>query len=389
MKFFVKKNLIENKNVIIVIDSLDHGGAEYQALMLAQGLTERGVSNIIFTLRGNGELSKKARALNINIIEGNFKSRRNFKSVIKGFILLNKTIRSSKPAIVHTFLPLSNFLGSLAGKISGASLIITSRRGHIKLNYLKKRWRIIDRLSNFFSHIITVNSQTIIDEMKAIDAVDLKKVACIPNGIDLNKFKVDKNLRKDVRKSLGLIESEFAWIKVANFSDIKGHADLIYGFSRINHNYSKKLFLLGRDRGNLKFIQKLVSDLGLQDQVIFLGFKENISQILNAMDGFISASHTEGLSNAIIEAMAMRLPIIATNVGGSPEILENRKYGILIEPNNYQSICKSMTEIMENDQLRANLSIACNGIAQKKYSKESMINSYIELYKSELKKCVE
>jgi glycosyltransferase involved in cell wall biosynthesis len=87
--------------------------------------------------------------------------------------------------------------------------------------------------------------------------------------------------------------------------------------------------------------------------------------------------------------MAMRLPIIATNVGGSPEILENRKYGILIEPNNYQSICESMTEIMENDQLRANLSIACNGIAQKKYSKESMINSYIELYNSELKKCVE
>ena len=383
MKFFVKKNLIENKNVIIVIDSLDGGGAEYQALMLAQGLTERGVSNIIFTLRANGELSKKARDLNINIIEGNFKSRRNFKSVIKGFILLNKTIRSSKPAIVHTFLPLSNFLGSLAGSISGASLIITSRRGHIKLNYLKKRWRIIDRLSNFFSHIITVNSQTIIDEMKATDAVDLKKVVCIPNGIDLNKFKVDKNLRKDVRKSLGLIESEFAWIKVANFSDIKGHADLINGFSRITHNCSKKLFLLGKDRGNLKFIQKLVSDLGLQDQVIFLGFKENISKILNAMDGFISASHTEGLSNAIIEAMAMRLPIIATNVGGSPEILENRKYGILIEPNNYQSICESMTEIMENDQLRANLSIACNGIAQKKYSKESMVNSYIELYKSE------
>lgn len=383
MKFFLKKTSTKNKNVILVIDSLDGGGAEHQALMLAQGLTEKGINNIIFTLRGNGELSKKAKDL--NIIEGGLKPRRDFKSFIKGFILLNKTIRSNKPAIVHTYLPLSNFLGSLAGRISGACLIITSRRGLIKLNYLKKRWRILDRLSNFFSHIITVNSHAITDEMKAIDEVDFKKVVCIPNGIDLNKFKIDNVLRTDIRKSLGLIESEFAWIKVANFSDIKGHEDLIKGFNSIDSKYQKKLFLLGKDRGNLKYIKKIVSDFGLLDQVFFLGFSENIAKILNAMDGFISASHTEGLSNAIIEAMAMKLPIIATNVGGSSEILENQKYGILIEPHNHQSICDSMTEIMENDHLRENLSFACSGIAQKKYSKEVMINSYIELYELESK----
>ena len=152
------KNHLNDTNIIIVIDSLDGGGAESQAIKLANGLNKENVNVTLFPLRSGGALTKHAKDLDIKIVEGDFQSSRDIKSLVKGFILLCKTIRSNNPAIVHTFLPLSNFIGSLAGLISKARYTITSRRGLIKLNYLKKRWRLFDKISNFLSDKIIVNT---------------------------------------------------------------------------------------------------------------------------------------------------------------------------------------------------------------------------------------
>jgi len=378
----MKKYSISEINVIIVIDSLDGGGAEHQALMLADGLNKKAINTTIFTLRGGGLLAGKAKNLNLRVIEGSLHSKRNIKGLIDSILLLYRTIRSSNPVIVHTYLPLSNFLGSFVAKISGAKYIITSRRGLIKLNYLKKRWRFIDRLSNFFSNKITVNSYAIKEEMKIIDSVDINKIACIRNGVDLNNFQFDPSIRDQVRDSLGLASAEFAWIKVANFSSIKGHEVLIRGFNNIKSSVSSKLFFVGDDRGTLSKLQELVKILDLDERIEFLGFQKNVPKILLAMDGFICASYSEGLSNAILEAMTMELPIIATNVGGNPELLENEKYGILIEAGNEINISDSMKKIMEDNELRSRLSNACRIVVNERYSKESMVNSYINLYKS-------
>jgi glycosyltransferase involved in cell wall biosynthesis len=301
-------------------------------------------------------------------------------SLFLGFIFLCKTIRKFNPCIVHTFLPLSNFLGSIGGRLARAKYVITSRRGQIKLNYLKKRWRFIDRVSNLCSNIVTVNSFAIKDEMEAIDSIKSEKIICIRNGLDLNKFKIKKLVRNEVRESLDLKESDFAWIKVANFSSIKGHEDLIRGFAEIDRSYSSKLFFVGKDNGTLEKLTKITKDLKLEQRVKFLGFREDIPRILSAMDGYICASHTEGFSNAILEAMASQLPIIATKVGGNPEILENGRYGLLIEPNNKKDICKSMKMIMEDNCLRESLSSSCFEAVKDKYSKESLINNHINIY---------
>lgn len=383
MNLFLKSPL-SNKNILIIIDSLDGGGAESQVLMLAKGLMDKGINTSIFTLRGGGQLTKKAKKLKLNVIEGNFKANRDLKSLVLGFILLLKTIKKYKPSIVHTFLPLSNFLGSIAGRLSGAEYIITSRRGQIKLNYLKKRWRVIDRISNFCSNKVTVNSFAIKDEMEAVDSIKSEKIICIRNGLDLNKFNIDKSVRNKIRKDLNLTELDFAWIKVANFSSIKGHEDLIKGFADIEITHSAKLFFVGKDNGSLTKLTELVKKLKLHDKIKFLEFEENIPNILSAMDGYICASHTEGFSNAILEAMASKLPVIATKVGGNPEILEDGKYGLLIEPKNKQDIYRSMIKVMTNDSLRENLSRLCYELVNKKYNKELMITNYINLYKEGL-----
>ena len=107
---------IKDINVVLVIDSLDGGGAEHQALMLASGLCDEGFKVTIFPLRGDGQLTEKAKKLNLTIVEGGLKSKRDIKSFILGFILLCKTIRSLNPTIVHTYLPFSNFWAMLPQK---------------------------------------------------------------------------------------------------------------------------------------------------------------------------------------------------------------------------------------------------------------------------------
>ena len=218
--------------------------------------------------------------------------------------------------------------------------------------------------------------------MEKIDSVNLDKVICIRNGIDLEKFNIPNYDRESIRSELGISYSDFAWIKVANFSNIKGHEDLIRGFKQIDQRYNAKLFLVGKDNGVLNNLQGLVEELQLEKEVNFLGFIEDIPKILLAMDGYICASHTEGFSNAILEAMAAKLPVIATNVGGNPEIIQHGSCGILIEQKNKNDIRDNMIMLMENDNLRKKLSDECFKTVNEKYSSKKMIESHINLYKS-------
>ena len=379
------KNPLDESNIVLVIDSLDGGGAEAQAIMLASGLKNENIKVSIFPLRSGGTLTKQAKNQNIEIIEGGFKSTRNIKSSIKGFLLLCKTIHSKKNVIVHTFLPFSNFVGSIAGIISGANYIITSRRGLIKLNYLKKKWRTFDKISNFLSDKIVVNAEAIIDEMLALDSVNPNKVICIRNGINIEKFRIKNYDRNYIRSQFGLLESEFAWVKVANFSNIKGHKDLITSFKNLDPKYQAKLFLVGKDIGSLDELKTLVFKYGLQDRIKFLGFREDIPEILLSMDGYICASHTEGFSNAILEAMASGLPIIATNVGGNSEIITNEITGLLFKPKDKNGIINTMIKIMENNPLSEKLSKEALKTVNEKYSTKKMVESYIDIYKKALK----
>jgi len=276
-------------------------------------------------------------------------------------------------------------VGSIAGIISGANYIITSRRGLIKLNYLKKKWRIFDKISNFLSDKIVVNAEAIIDEMLTLDSVNPNKVICIRNGINLEKFRIKNYDRNYIRSQFGLLESEFAWVKVANFSSIKGHKDLITSFKNLDPKYQAKLFLVGKDIGSLDELKTLVSECGLQDRIKFLGFREDIPEILLSMDGYICASHTEGFSNAILEAMASGLPIIATNVGGNSEIIKNKITGLLFKPKDKNEIINTMIKIMENKPLSEKLSKEALKTVNEKYSTKKMVDSYIDIYKKALK----
>ncbi len=373
-------------SVILVIDNLVVGGAESQAVMLAGGLNKLGYHCEVFALRAEGGFCAELESLGIPVKNGKFSKGRDRLALLQGVWRLWRCIYQSRPCIVHTYLPLSNFIGSIAARLAGASFVITSRRGLGIHQESDPRWKYRDRISNALSSKISVNSKAVGNDTIRRDGVDSKKIVCVYNGLDFSRFQFSADMRQSMRSKLGLSPSDFAWVMVANLFSYKGHLDLLQAFSAIPRNCVACLFLVGRDSGVQQKLETMVADLGIADRVVFLGGRSDVPEILSAMDGYVVSSHSEGFSNAILEAMAAGLPIVATNVGGNAEALQDGKAGILVSPHDPDALCSAMKKIMDNQESRENFSRVAKQAAREKYSVEAMVANYLDIYRVGLKR---
>jgi glycosyltransferase involved in cell wall biosynthesis len=382
MNLFSKKNPSRIK-IIFVIDSLVVGGAESQMVMLAGELRRRGYACEVFALQAKGELFLKLKGLGIPVSDGNVSLGRDRLALFLGIVALWRCIFRNRPCVVHSYLPLSNFIGSIVAKLAGAKVVITSKRGLGIHQEMEARWRYFDRISNALSNAITVNSKAVEEDTVHRDGVDRNKLHCIYNGLDLSMFNRTPLKYKQMRLELGLNPSEFAWCMVANLVDYKGHIDLLKAFSKLSAS-SCRLFLVGRDRGAQRSIKLMIAQLALQDRVVLLGDRSDVPDILAAMNGYVMASHTEGFSNAILEAMASGLPVVATNVGGSAEALQGGELGLLVRPHNHEDLASAMQKIMDSQELRKKFSSTSARTVRTKYSIDVLADSYLDLYSREL-----
>lgn len=386
MNLFLRRNPSE-LNIIFVIDSLVMGGAESQLVMLAAGLQRRGYCCKVFALNGDGVLRARLDHLGIPVWNGRVPDTRSRIALLLAAWKLWLSVRRSRPCVIHAYLPLSNFIGSVIGKLAGASIVITSRRALGIHQELEPLYRRLDKISNALSTCIAVNSSAVRDDTINRDGVDRNKIVCIHNGLDVSQFDLPPSVRSLMRSKLGLSNTDFAWVMVANLVDYKGHVDLLHAFASmasftVAHWNSVRLFLVGRDRGSLHTLRVLAINLGIEDSVVFLGDSTNIPEILCAMDGYVMASHTEGFSNALLEAMAAELPIVATNVGGNAEALCQGELGILVPAREPAALKAAMIKVMAEPALRELLSVAARRMVGERYSVDAMVNAHVELYGS-------
>jgi glycosyltransferase involved in cell wall biosynthesis len=385
MSMFSQKKLI-NYKIVFIIDTLGVGGAESQLVMLAVELHKRGYDCVVFALRAEGKFIETLESFGIPVINGNINKEKDRLALLRGILYLWRLIYKNRPCVVHAYLPLSNLLGSITARLAGASVVITSRRALGMHQEMETRWKYFDRISNALSSMISVNSIVVRNDTISRDGVDSNKLVCIYNGLDLSRFDLPSEMRYSMRLKLGLLETDFAWVKVANLSNRKGHVNLLQAFSKIYSNYKVRLFLVGFDHGIQQSLETITSKLGISDRVTFLGGRSDVPEILSAMDGYVAASHNEGFSNAILEAMASGLPIVATNVGGNAEALQEGQIGIVVEPNNPEALCSAMREIMNNKELCLKFSAAGKKSIREKYSVDAMVSSYLELYLREVER---
>ena len=233
----------------------------------------------------------------------------------------------------------------------------------------------ITRFSISVSDAITTVSEFLRDETVREFEIE-KPIEVIHNFVDCNEFRPARNA--DIRDRY-LDPGQKLIIHVSNFRKVKNIPTVIEVFARLKGGCGCKLMLVG-DGPELEAIERLVCDKGLQDDVIFLGDQEFISDILPAGDVFLLPSEHESFGLAALEAMSSGLPVVASNVGGLHEVIEHGETGYLYDPHDVDGMSATIQELFDDEDRRKSLGLRARERAKKAFGKDKIIDEYVALY---------
>ncbi len=206
-----------------------------------------------------------------------------------------------------------------------------------------------------------------------------EKIAVIPSGIDFSVFDEIKD-RNFLQREFGFADDDFLVGIVAALEDHKGHAYLFQA-TKIIREHSPKIKLIVVGTGSLRLeLESQVHQLGIEDIVFFLGFREDVPRILASLDLFVLSSHLEGLGSSLLDAMASRLPVVATRAGGIPEIVRHGETGLLVPPKDPEALAKAIIELYHDRNLANYLAEKGREYVRRHFSAEAMADRVVDLY---------
>jgi len=374
--------------IFYLITKGNFGGAQRYVYELASSLPTSDYE--VSVILGEGEtLAKKLTEKNIRVVSLPELSRNiNLASDWSVFWSLYRIFRRERPDIIHLNSSKIGGLGSLAGRLAGIKKIIFTGHGW-PFNEKRPWWQ--KKILTFFSWLTIVFShQTILvakSLMKPISAWPLTtgKLKIIHNGIDYINFLSER----DARTLLLPNKADKFWIgTVAELHPNKGLDILIEAFARLvkdmlgsQTGWSLYLVIIGEGEERAR-LEKIISDKRLDGRIILLGQVEEARKYLRAFDVFVLPSRTEALPYALLEAGSAGVPIVASEVGGIPEIIPDAEYGLLVPPENIHELEKSLKYMVIKDHYRALVSHKIQDFIRTNFSQKEMAEETIKLYQN-------
>lgn len=262
-----------------------------------------------------------------------------------------------------------------------AAIRISNRRdsGFQKSPRLRAAFRAINHRFDW----VVAPSQALLTQLSADEGVAAQRTRCLPNGVDSERFQpIDPALRPRARLAFGLHPTAFLFGCVARLVAVKRHQDVIAAFAQVaQQDADCELILIGG--GELESaLRQQVAGTGLKHRVRFLGERADTDALLPLLDASLLCSQTEGMANAILEAMACALPVIATAVGGSPEMIENEVTGLLVPPGAPEQIAAAMLRLLRDAPARRELGRQARLRVEQRYSIGAMADGFDRLYRT-------
>lgn len=360
--------------ILYVIESGDPGGAENVLLSLAEYFKMKYSVGVGCFREGWVYNELKFRKFNPQLIhtkKGSFDV-----SLLSNLLRL---IKKENIGLIHSHLFDTNFYSCIAAKMMNIPHIATEHGDiHLATRKMNIKRFIKAKVMSIFSDKIIFVSKFTRDKFLRIAKVPKKKAIVVYNGIDLNKYEDQIDIQKK-RAEIGINQDEFVIGNVGSLYPVKGQTYLLKAARNvISEIPSAKFLFIGK--GGLKNILKEEAEhLGIENSVKFLGFREDIKELLKVMNVFVLSSLSEGLPLSLIEAMASKVPVVATNVGGIPEVVDDGMNGFLIPPAEPEAMAIKIKSLLKD-------SFLADTVAQQGYEKirqfdiQSMLNKYEEIY---------
>lgn len=324
-----------------LIQSLDSGGCE-NMLLRTLPLVKK-FDHVIITLNKRGDLADKFEEKGVRVVNINQKSLIDLFSYRR----LNIKIKELKPNLIITYLFHADFIGRLYLQlISKINVVPFLRTTYNHKNYWQAR--LFEKVTKGLVYKYLANSEAVKNYYVNQIGVEENKITVIPNGIDTDYY---NNILKDpnLEKKLGIKQDETVLICVANLHINKGHKYLLEAFEEIYKTNKKIKLLLVGDGAEKETLQKQIKNYNSKNNILFLGIRKDIPVLLKTSDIFILPTLFEGMSNAIMEAMACGIPVATSNINENMELL-GKTGGFYFRPNNSNAISKTIESIITSEK---------------------------------------
>ena len=296
--------------------------------------------------------------------------------------------RSKNIDIVHALGWATYGEGLVASKVLMHKKFIFSFRGKTieDTKIIPMRRVLAERFFSNFCDAIVTPSEESRKEYANLTSIDPSRIQVIYNGVEVDRFNTaESSWRRLRREGIGVGNGEVVVGSVARFDPVKNMKGLVIAFSKLGEKerVKCKLLLVG-DGPEFGRVQSLASDLGIREQVIFTGMRRDIPECLSLMDIYVQPSHFEGVPNSVLEAMAAGLPVVATKVGGVPEIVKDGETGLLVPLNDQASLTRAMEFVIGDLEEGKHMGTCGRRRVASLFSVEKMVKEYETLYEKVL-----
>ena len=366
------------RKVFYLVDSLNIGGTEIQAVELARRIPDIGYDVTLGCLRIQGPLLQRLQGTAVAVREFHPTGGIDTPAGLYQLLRLSWFLRRQKFDIVHTHDLWSNLLGIPAAWLAGVPAIISSRRDLAHFDwYQGKRRAWLRRIQNLSGAVLT-NATPIRDALIAEDGFTPEKLRVIHNGVDIEKFQRCRGSRKHVFPGVG--DGKLIVLVGNMHTNVKGHPWLIASAPAVVREFPSTRFALAGDGEQRADFEQQVRDLGLQENFLFLGRRADIPEILACCDIAVLPSRVEGLPNAVLEYMAAGLPTVVTRVGGNAELVEDGVTGLLVPPEDSPALSAALLKLLHNPGLARQIAQNGREFTIRNFSFERLVREVDELY---------
>ena len=372
------------KNVLHIIGSFHQGGSERQAVQLTRLLREDDTFNIFLAaLDKEGILREEVEKIGFTSIpEFPLTSFYNL-NFARQLRQCSRFIKENNIEIVHTHDFYTNVFGVLAARMAKVKLKIASKRETGGMR--NKPQKIVERRIFGFADAIVVNSKAVENYLIA-EGIPAKEITVVHNGLDLERLTPKETDRRKICEEIGLPTGKnikFITL-VANLRHaVKNQPMFLRAAKTVVENFPDAQFILAGE-GELKNdLESLARELKIADKTHFIGRCARISELLSVSFAGVLTSFAEGFSNSILEYMAARLPVVATDVGGANEAIIENETGFIVQSNDDEAMANRLMELLQNEAKARSFGKKGRETVEKFFSCEAQLEKTLSIYHAE------
>jgi glycosyltransferase involved in cell wall biosynthesis len=369
--------LTDTIKIVYLIGQLGLGGSERQLYLLLKHFDREqfDVTVIVFNPSPNVVLNQALESLGVRVVV----VPESFTSIRQRVRYLFRKFREIRPDILHSWTAHDNAYAGVVGWLAGVPIRWGSIRGSIRHEGFQSLPGLFQWLSLWTVSRLIVNAQSIRDELRDLGQLT-NRVEVLPNCTEIFPASDLPDL-----SDLGIYPLHRLVGIVGNIRQVKNHTMFVEGMIRVlPHFPDTKALVIGHPiPGHENLAEKLkarIQSAGMADQIFYTGFREDIPALMHRFSIFCLTSESEGTPNVILEAMAAGCPVVATRVGGVPDIVQHRVNGLLVEPGNVDEFAHAVRTLLENPSLAAQWGHTGQEMVKKMYGCKLAVQKLTGLY---------